>query len=347
MSRDQPMRRRMTTIQDIAAELGLSAMTVSRALNGHPDVKDETRARVEERARELNYRPNRFARGLVSRQSKLIGVVIPEISHTFFSEITGGIQEAIEPDGYTLILCNSAGSPERERREVDMLVGGRVDGLIAASTFPQDDPELYAGLAEEGVPFVLIDRYFPALESARVHGDDDATIRLCVEHLANLGHRDIGFIRGPDVSTSSLRLAGFRESLRALGLRENPDWIVPGGFTVDAGREAGLQLLQRPSRPTAICAVNDPCALGLAQSARRLGLKVPQDLSITGVGKIEPDYLPEQYLTTTEWSRAEIGATAGRTLLAMIGGGSPADLPDVMLSPKLVIGRSTGPPPSR
>ena len=343
MSRDLPMRRRMTTIQDIAAELGLSAMTVSRALNGHPDVKDETRARIAERARELNYRPNRFARGLVSRQSKLIGVVIPDISHTFFSEITSGVQEAIEPRGYTLILCNSAGSPERERREVDMLVGGRVDGLVAASAFPQDEPDLYAGLSDEGVPFVLIDRYFPGLECARVRSNDHAAITLCVEHVAAEGHRDIGFIGGPDVSSASLRLEGFRRALRRLELPERPEWIVPGGFTVEEGLAAGLALLGREPRPTAICAVNDPCALGLAQAARRLGLRIPRDLSITGIGKIEPDYLPEQFLTTTEWSRVEVGASAARTLLAMIEGAESGEPAEVVLEPRLVVGRSTAP----
>jgi LacI family transcriptional regulator len=148
----------MMTIQDVASDLGLSAMTISRALNGHPDVKEATRQRIITRARELNYRSNRMARSLVTQRSQIVGAVIPTVTYAFFSEVIGQVGVALEEKGYTMILCHSSGDPER--REIDMLVGSRVDGLMVASVFPHDDPSLFQGLQDEGVPFVLLDRPF-------------------------------------------------------------------------------------------------------------------------------------------------------------------------------------------
>jgi DNA-binding LacI/PurR family transcriptional regulator len=118
----------------VAGDLGLSAMTVSRALNGHPDVKEETRRRVIARATELNYRPNRWARSLVTQRSRIVGAVIPKITYSFFGEIIGGLQDVLEQEGYSLILSNSSEDPERERREIDMLVGSRAEGLVVVCT---------------------------------------------------------------------------------------------------------------------------------------------------------------------------------------------------------------------
>jgi DNA-binding LacI/PurR family transcriptional regulator len=333
----------MATIQDIAADLGLSAMTVSRALNDHPDVKDETRQRVQERARELNYRPNRWARSLVTRESHIIGVVIPEISHTFFSEITAGLQEAIEARGYTLIVCNSASDPARERREIDMLLGSRADGLIVASAFHADEPELYEHLLDQHIPFVLIDRYFPGFECPRVLSNDRVSGALCAQHLIELGHRDIAFIKGSDVSVSRERFAGFEQALRDAGVGVKPEYVVSGDFDWRGGAEAASRLLSLSKIPTAICGVNDPCAMGAIRACRDAGLQVPRDISITGFGAIEFEYAPEPFLTTTETSRLELGRAAATMLLEIIEGRKPNPL-EQLIEPRLVVRRSTAPP---
>ncbi len=341
----KPRHRRMTTIQDIAADLGLSAMTVSRALNDHPDVKDETRQRVKERARELNYRANRWARSLVTRRSHLIGAVIPEISHTFFAEIIGGVQREIADHDYTLILCHSGGKVEDERREIDMLVGSRVDGLIIASSCSQDDYGMFLDLQNEGAPFVLIDRFFPDFECPRVRTDDIAASRLCVDHLIQLGHRRIGYVGGHPVSAANLRLQGYREAMAAAGLEVPDGYIVEGGFAASLGREAGRRLLQVEPRPTAVATVNDTCAMGVVQAVRDIGLRVPDDVSVTGVGCIESDYLPAPFMTTTEWSREELGRGAARMLLTLIDGGA-LDSNDKIVAPSLLERISTAPPPA-
>lgn len=333
----------MATIQDIAADLGLSAMTVSRALNGHPDVRDETRRRVQERASALNYRPNRWARSLVTRESKIIGVVIPEISHTFFSEITAGLQESIETLGYTLIVCNSASDPDRERREVDMLLGSRADGLIVASAFHADDHDLYEQLQQQRVPFVLIDRFFPGLPCPRVRTDDRKASQTCARHLIELGHQDIAFIAGSDVSVSRERRAGFEQALREAGLPVRPEFLVEGDFDWRSGEQAMLGLLDLPRRPSAVCCVNDPNAMGAIRACRQSGLDVPGDISVTGIGAIEFDYAPEPFLTTTETSRLELGRAAANMLAEIIEGRTPNPL-EQLIEPHLLIRRSTAGP---
>ncbi len=335
--------RRMTTIQDIATDLGLSAMTISRALNGHPDVKDETRTRIEQRARELNYRPNRWARSLVTRRSHIIGVVIPDFSHTFFSEIVSGIQEAVERRGYTLILCNSAGDENRETREINMLIGSRADGLIVASSFERGDSTLFRGLQSEGVPFVLIDRNFDDMTGPFVGVDDETAGRLAAEHLLELGHRRLALIPGPHLSTSERRARGFLTAAAKAGVNVDPRYILGGSFSYEGGETAMSQMLRLDPRPTAVFAANDPAAMGAIRACRQAGLIVPNDISIMGAGGVEFEYLPEPFLTTTDWSRREIGLRAGEMVLEVIeGAGSVPEA--VSLSPRLVVRRSTAPP---
>lgn len=343
MPRSPRTTRKMVTIQDIAADLDLSTMTVSRALSGHPDVKDATRQRVEKRARELNYRPNRWARSLVTKKSNMIGVVIPEVSHVFFAEIMAGVQDEIEEADYTLILCNSRGDEEIEKRAIDMLVGSRADGLVVASSYLAENPELFEGLQREGVPFVLIDRYFPQFDCPRVRTDDAAATRLVVEHLIELGHRRIGFVRGRPVSPAILREQGYREAMSDAGLDVDDSLVVEGDFGVEDGLAGGRTFFERKERPTAVVGINDPCAMGVIQAAREAGLSVPKDVSVAGIGSIESDYMPEPFLTTASWSRAEMGRAAGKMLLALIDGGEP-ETRDAVVEPRLLVRQSTTPP---
>ncbi len=330
----------MTTIQDVAGDLGLSAMTVSRALNGHPDVKEETRHRVITRARELNYRPNRWARSLVTQRSNVIGVVIPSVTNIFFNEIVGGVQEVLEEQGYSLILCASSGDQERERREVDNLVGSRAEGLVVTSCFYDDDPSLFAGLQEEGVPCVLIDRTFSSFDGPSVAADDEVVGRLAAEHLIELGHRRIAQIKGLPFSTGEGRSKGFLEGARAAGVNVPEKYTAPGGFDIEAGYRGMQQLLQLEPRPTAVFGPSDLVALGAVRACRDAGLLVPGDISVIGAGCVEHDYLPDPFMTTLRWDRGEMGRDAGRMLLKLIAGET---LPNkhIVKKPTVVVHRST------
>src|SRR5712692_8535768 len=183
------------TIIDIARKLGLSAMTISRALTGSAEVSDKTRKKVLRCAAALGYQPNRWARSLVTQKSSIVGVVIPDISHSFFAEITCGVEEVVEKDGYDILLCHSRGDPAKERAEINTLTGSRVAGLIVASVQPEKSPGPFAGLKEREIPFVLVDRFFPKFDFPSVRVDDQAVGRLATECLIQLGHRRIAHIQ--------------------------------------------------------------------------------------------------------------------------------------------------------
>jgi LacI family transcriptional regulator len=336
-------RRRMTTIQDIAHELGLSAMTVSRALNHHPDVKTETRQRILDLAAQRRYRPNRWARSLVTRKSQIIGVVIPDISHSFFSEITRGVQDVIEQRGYNLMLCHSHADAHRELQEIDSLVGSRVEGLIVASQQRMDSPEAFVELEQQGVPFVLIDRFFSNYDCAHVVVDDGRVAELAVEHLIALGHRDIGHIAGPQLSSSLLRTAGYRATLKKHGLVEREAWVASSDYQKEGGFTAMQAVLKAAKRPTAVFVTNDPAAIGAIAACREAGLEVPGDISIVGAGCIEGSYHPNPFLTTVDWPRTELGAQAAGMLLRLIAG-EKFEERHVVLEPQLRVRQSTARP---
>ncbi len=332
------------TIEDIARQLNLSAMTVSRALRGHSNVSEITRRKVLQAAQQLNYKPNRWARSLVTQKSHIIGIVIPDISHMFFAEIARGVEETIDSEGYDLLLCHSRRDPERERHELDMLMGSRVDGLIVASEQPQDDPRTFLELQERGVPFVLIDRFFRRLDCPYVGVNDRAVGRLATEHLIQLGHTCIAHILGPAVSTGLLRYQGYLKAMKAHGIAVNPDWVVQGSFDNDSGREAMLRLLAGKQRPTAIFAANDPSAIGVIEACREAGLRIPADISIVGAGNIEGAIHPSPFLTTADWPRLELGRTAAKMLLGLITRGQAGSAQRKIFSPRILMRQSTGPP---
>jgi DNA-binding LacI/PurR family transcriptional regulator len=338
--------RDVVTIEDIGRELGISAMTVSRALNGHPHVKEETRERVLSTAARLNYRPNRWARSLATQKSHLIGIIVPDISHNFFSEITRAVQDSIEPRGYALMLCHSAGDPERERAAIETLLGSRVDGLIVASSRDAGDPGIFLELVSGGTPFVLLDRYFPELACPCVRTDDLMVGRLATQHLVDLGHSEIAHICGPEVTTSKLRFQGYVAVMEENGLPVRKEWLGGETFGFETGYEAMQSILAQAHRPTAVFAVNDPTAVGAIQACREAGLSVPDDISIAGAGCIEGRYHPNPFLTTIDWSRQELGECAARMLLDGIGRGGPAE-GGWIAEPRLVVRQSTAPLRSR
>ncbi len=331
------------TILDIARELGVSAMTVSRALRGRPEVQPRTRERVNQVAQRLGYRPHRWARSLVSRRSWIIGIVIPDISHGYFAEITGGVEPVIEAAGYDLLLCHSRRDPERERQEVNMLLESRVDGLIVASEQP--GPEFFRALLARRTPLVLVDRYFPALRLPSVRVDDVAVGRLATQHLLRLGHRRIAHLHGPALSPAELRLRGYRQAMRQRRIAIPSAWVVGGAFDIASGVQAMKQLLRLRPRPTAVFAANDPMAFGAILACREAGIAVPREISIIGAGNIEGDNHPNPFLTTMNWPRRELGQQAGQLLLKLVA--QPERAPaDIIYRPALLERQSTAPPPA-
>lgn len=338
--------RKAATIQDIARKLRLSAMTVSRAMNGKPEVSEETRKKVLSCASALRYQPHRWARSLVTRRSSIVGVVIPEIAHSFFSEITCGVEEILDRAGYNILLCHSRGNAQKERDEINMLVGSMVAGLIVASVQPERSPGPMLELEERGIPFVLVDRYFPRFRFSSVRVDDRAVGRMATRHLICLGHKFIAHIQGPPVSPSSQRYRGYREALTAAGIQPRSVWTVQGNFDFESGSTAMARLLELKPRPTAVFAANDPMAVGAIHACRNFGLRVPEDISIVGAGNIESLYDPSPFITTLDWPREEFGRKAGTMLLAAIDDPGRETHEVQVIKPRLLVRESTGRPPS-
>jgi len=343
--KQDPSTERGATLKDVARSLGVSMMTVSRALSGDTShVGEKLRERVRKAAAELGYRPNRWARSLVTRQSGLIGLIVPDISHTFFAEITRGVQDVVEPLGYNLLLCSTHRDPATEIREADALLSAHVDGLLIASDQPEDSAQYYRKLWERGAKFVLIDRFFDKLACPHVSTDDFLAGKLVTEHLIQLGHRAIAHVRGPGIRPARKRFEGYCAALEEHRIRIRKEWVANGNFRVADSREAARFLMCLHERPTAIVAGNDTSAFGVIRGCREAGLRVPEDVSVTGVGNVEGDDHPNPFLTTVHWDRLEMGREAARILVAALRDQSPpAPLRDTF-PPALLIRKSSAPP---
>jgi LacI family transcriptional regulator len=319
-------------------------MTVSRALTGKSAVSLKTKERVLRCAAELGYQPDRWARSLVTRRSSMIGVVVPDIAHSYFAEITFGIEDVIDTAGYDILLCHSRGDVQKENAEIRTLVGSRVDGLIIASEQYDRRPPVFVELRTQNIPFVLIDRFFPKTDFLSVRPDDRAVGRLATQCLIDFGHRRIAHIQGPAVSTGSIRYRGYLDALRTAGIDANQEWIIAGDFYIDSGRDAMKRLLSLKTRPTAVFAANDPMAIGAIYACRDAGLRIPEEMSIIGAGNIEGGHHPNPFVSTVDWPRAELGRTAATLLLEAINGDRRRKSAIRVFAPRLLIRQSTGRP---
>src|SRR5215831_11300237 len=205
-------------LKDIARELNVSVMTVSKVVRGCADVGAETRSRVLAKIKELNYQPNWVARSLAARRTFMIGLIVPDLMHSFFAEIAKGVSATIRPLGYDVVICNSEEDSETEASEVERLMARQVDGLLIASSQAPDQAELFSRIESRGVPYVLIDRRFADTNAAYVGADDEAIGRLATTHLIERGCRRIAHIAGPPAAPGTGRLKGYRDALAGKGV---------------------------------------------------------------------------------------------------------------------------------
>ncbi|MDZ7694055.1 MAG: LacI family DNA-binding transcriptional regulator [Balneolaceae bacterium] len=267
------------TLKQIANELGLSAMTVSRAINNKANVDEKTRERVLATANKMGYTPNHVAKSLVSNKTNTIGVVIPEISHAFFPEVVQGIEEVTYSANYQLILTHSAEQFERERNAILTLRSQRVDGMLVSSCQSKKDFSLYKDVIEAGIPLVFFDRCIENIGASSVRVNDRESSRKGTEHLISHGYKKIAHISGPiKVSIGLERYHGYLEAMEAAGLSVNKNWVVESGFQERGGYLAMQKLLELPEDvlPRAVMAVNDPAAFGAMEAVYEHGLRIPR-----------------------------------------------------------------------
>ncbi|HEV2836213.1 MAG TPA: LacI family DNA-binding transcriptional regulator [Pyrinomonadaceae bacterium] len=329
------------TLEDIARALNVSKMTVSRAINNHPEISHATRERILAAARKMNYRPNQFARALTTNQSFLIGIVVPDLMHSYFAEICRGVETHARPIGYQNLICSTEEEPRKEQDEIEALLS-RTDGLIVASAVSGSDTRFYRELVNDGAKLVLIDRMLDGIRCSAVTTDDVQVGVLATEHLIKLGHRRIGHLRGTNVSTSLQRLEGYKLALKRAGIRVPKDFIRDCGFTESDGYAAMKDWIASGNLPTAIFAANDPAAIGAMAAMDNAGLKVPDDVVFVGAGSIHYGDMLRVPLTTIAWSTAKMGQAAAELLLELVRDKNKPKPRRIVIPPELVVRQSCG-----
>ncbi|MBC7255670.1 MAG: LacI family DNA-binding transcriptional regulator [Chloroflexi bacterium] len=333
--------KRPITIQDVAERAGVSRQTVSRAINNKGEIRAETRARVLAAARELGYRPSSIARGLKTRRTLTLGLVVPDIANPFFAEVVRGASERADAAGYSVLLCNTDENAEREWAILRMLESHRVDGLVLISSRLSE--EMLAETIARWRPIVLVNRS-PQEERPGVGWvlvDDAHGARRAVRHLLERGHRKIGFLAGVPTSRSGReRLRGYREALAEAGLSAPEGWVAPCAPTVEGGREATLALLNRHPELTALLAYNDLVAVGAQQACRTLGRDIPKDCALIGWDDILFAAYVSPPLTTMRMPKMEIGQRAMELLLTLLREPEEAPAP-IVLETTLIVRETT------
>src|SRR3954452_13582936 len=338
--------RTTVTLRDVAAMAGVHPATASRALNAETRdlVNGETAQRVLAAARELGYRPNPIARGLKTNRSYTIGVVVPDLRNPIFPPIARGIEDRLEPSGYTSLLANTDNDPEREGVIFAALGARQVDGFITA-TARRTHP-LLDELAASGMPLVLVNRSTDGGDLPSALPDDRGGVRQAVEHLAALGHRRIAHFAVRSVSTGEHRREGFQDAMASLELPVDPDMIVEAAmYSEGEGARCARRLLDTGHEFTAVVSANDLMALGCIDALRQAGLDCPRDVSVVGFNDMDwaDRFVPS--LTTVRLPHYDLGAAAAELLLERLASPSgPAR--HVVLPTELVVRGSTGAPPS-
>jgi LacI family transcriptional regulator, galactose operon repressor len=333
------------TMRRLAEELGVSITTVSKVLNNQPDIGEATRKRVLAKVAELGYRRNAVARSLTLRRTHTLGVIVPDLMHSFFVEIVTAVEALISSRGYGLLVANLAEDPAKERVHLEMLLERQVDGVILASSTGTSNSDLLRRIGTLGKGLVFIDRDdHPKIKCHRVLTDDVEVGRLATEHLIGLGHKAIAHISAQPLVHAMRREEGYREAMAKHGLKIQPQWIVPGGFLQDQGYEAMQRLLKLSPEVTAVFAVNDPAAIGALKAAWEAGVRVPEDITIVGAGDIAHGDMLRVPLTTVSWSRRDLGTTAAKLILDQLEGHPAGPVERVIIPPKLIVRSSCGPP---
>jgi LacI family transcriptional regulator len=332
-----------TTMKRIAGELGVSITTVSKVLNNRSDIGHATRARVLAKVAELGYQPNAVARSLTLRRTHTLGVVIPDLMHSFFVEIVAGLEAHASASGYGLLLCSSNEDPAKERQELDMLRQRQVDGIVLGSANASGNTDLLQQLTSLGIGIVMIDRDdHPDVHCDRVVTNDEEVGRLATAHLIDQGRRAIAHIAGPSIVHAKRRADGYRAALKRRDIKARPDWIVRAGFKEADGYKAMKKLLGIRPRIDAVFAANDPAAIGAMKALWDAGLTVPDDVAVVGAGDITFGDLLRVPLTTVSWSREDQGRAAAELLLDRLSGEPDARPKRVVVPPHLVVRRSSG-----
>ncbi len=334
------------TMKQLADECGFSKATVSRALNNDSRVKDDTRRYIQEMAQRYNYRPHTVASNLAKRQTRIVGMLMPQAprgaADPFFLEFLQGINETLFHSGYSLLIPQVPLQYMQQALD-QMIYEHRVDGVIL--TEPTQKDERMPRLQQEGIPFVLLGRTSQP-DVYWVDGENRQGARKAVEHLLDMGHRRIGVIEGEanQVATAN-RVRGYEEALQDAGVNPHGDWRLNADYTRQGAYDAVSRWLDQRGhrRVTALFACNDLMAIGALQAMKDFGLRVPDDMGLVGFDGIEASSCVDPSLTTVQQPILQLGRTASSQLLQLLQGQCPAHR-QIALPVSLVVRESSGAP---
>jgi LacI family transcriptional regulator len=313
------MGKTVPTIGDVAQRAYVSKTTVSHVVNGTRFVEDDTKQRVLAAIAELGYRPSNVARSLTTKRTGSIGIIVSDASNQFFGEMLRGVEEAIKPAGYTLIVCNTDESLDREEHYLNLLLSQRVDGIIAAAT-----SQKWAVLAmaeARQTPIVFVDRRFEGLDGPYVGADNAGGAYKGARFLIDRGYRRIGIVAGfQRLSSMRERLHGFRQALAEANIPLPEEWVATSELSIEAGREATRRLLTALNRPAALFVSNNLLSLGALLALRDLALRCPEDVALVCFDDHPWAAVCAPPLTVVSQPARSIGHCAADILCTMIKG---------------------------
>ena len=338
--------KRSVTLSDIAKELDIDISTVSKALKNHPKISGETKARVKEAARKLNYFPNSIATALVKGQSNLIGVMVPHTDETFFASAIRGIDEVARVKGYRIIIFQSYDNVEDEASSIETMFRTKVDGIIASHAIKTSDFTHYQAVLDRGIPLVLFDRYTDEIDSDVVAVDDFKGAYKAVTHLIEQGCTSIAHISGfQSVHIFKERVRGYQKALADHGITYNEDLVFESDLSIENGRKITEQLISKGTLPEAIFCSSDRTALGAVQVLREHGIKIPEQVAIAGFSNEEFTSYITPSISSVEQHSREIGKIAAQHILTQIADSASETVKKLsqktILPPELIIRESS------
>jgi len=334
--------RKRVTIRDVAEATGLALSTVSNALAGKDYVREETRALVNEAAVRLGYRASAVARALRMQRSFAIGVLIADVANPSSADFVRGVEDVALAEKCSLFLCNTDGDEEKQLWHMRTLIDRQVDGMVLISQHCSSPA--VRQLLDGRTPFVLVQRRNKAFADDYVGSDNVAGLTEALRHLHDIGHRRIGFVRGPaDSSSAHERLDTFQKQVRVLGLHTDPELVFAGDYTFSTGYAAGNYFLDMKHPPTAVFGSSDMNSMGVMEAAFARGLEIPRDLSVVGLDDISLAGFRLINLTTVRLRKREMGAAAATLLMRRIRGNKDP-VRELIYPTNLIIRGSTCPP---
>jgi len=306
------------TIYDVAREANVSMATVSRVVNGNPNVKPTTRKKVLEAIDRLGYRPNAVARGLASKKTTTVGVIIPDISSIFYSELARGIEDIATMYKYNIILSNSDQNTDKELHLLNTMLGKQVDGIVFMGGNITD--VLVEEFKRSPVPIVLAASVEEQAQTPSVNINYEQAIYDSVQLLVEKGHKRIAFVSGPmsEPINSMRKLAGYKRALEEAGIAFDDALVAEGDYSYDSGIESLAHLLEQSDKPTAVIAATDEMALGVIHGAQDRGVSIPDDLEVIGFDNTRLSLMVRPQLTTVVQPTYDIGAVAMRLLTKLM-----------------------------